>query len=359
MQQHWFFHRNTGFPKIPSHTPYKFWCSLSDHLLDGSRSKYYLGLDVGGTKIEALVVDQGLNPTSQVYLPTNTSSLDMTVESIVTAIRMSLEKSHLLIDQVAAIGIGTPGQVREGVVNLAVNLNMESFPLAETLQEVFGVPFVLENDVRTATIGAYKYLCSQESIQNMAYLSIGTGISAGIILHSKLYRGSNGMAGEIGHIVVEPNGPRCNCGMYGCLEAMASGPAIAQQAAQEVASGRDTTLRNLSRISAQDVFQAAESGDPVARRIIQRASAYLSRAIHGLVMAYDVDKVVLGGGVSHAGEALLKPICAGLAEMRSISGLARIMLPEEKTILLPNSYHAGSWGAIELALQKSSALVSG
>ena len=167
------------------------------------------------------------------------------------------------------------------------------------------------------------------------------------------------MAGEIGHIVIEPNGPRCNCGMYGCLEAMASGPAIALQATQEVASGQDTTLRNLSRISAQDVFQAAESNDPVAQRIIRRASAYLSRAIHGLVMAYDVEKVVLGGGVSHAGEALLKPIFAGLAEMRSISDLARTMLPEEKTILLPKSYHAGSWGAIELALQKPSTLASG
>lgn len=331
---------------------------MSDHLLDSSRSKYYLGLDVGGTKIEALAVDQGLNPTGQVYLPTNTSSLELTVESIVTAIRMSLEKSHILLDQIAAIGIGTPGQVKEGVVKLAVNLNMESFPLTKTLQEIFGVPFVLENDVRTATIGAYKYLCSQESIQNMAYLSIGTGISAGIILHGRLYRGSNGMAGEIGHIVIEPDGPRCNCGMYGCLEVMASGPAIAQQAKQEIASGQDTTLMNLSRISAQDVFQAAESNDPVARRIIRRASAYLSRAIHGLVMAYDVEKVVLGGGVSHAGEALLIPILEGLAEMRSNSDLARIMLPEEKTILLPSSYHAGSWGAIELALQKSSTIVS-
>jgi glucokinase len=330
---------------------------LSSHLLDNSRSHYYIGLDVGGTKIEALAVDQSKHVISQINLPTNTSSVDQTVESIVSGIQLTLERSQIPLEQVAAVGIGIPGQVKEGVVNLAVNLNMESYPLAETLHRTFGVPFILENDGRTATLGAYTYLRSKEPIHNMAYLSIGTGISAGIILQGKLYRGSNGMAGEIGHIVIEPYGPRCNCGSFGCLEVMASGPAIAQQAAQEVASGQDTILKQVSSISAQDVFHAAELNDPVARRIIKRSSAYLSRAVHWLVMAYDVEKVVLGGGVSHAGEALLKPIQEGLAEMGAISGLAKAMLPEEKTILLPDYYRAGSWGAIELALQISSAMV--
>ena len=154
------------------------------------------------------------------------------------------------------------------------------------------------------------------------------------------------MAGEIGHVIMEPGGYRCGCGMPGCLEAVAAGPAVARLGQQQMASAHDG-----EPITTRAVYAAAKRGDASARRIVSQISVYLARAIQLLIMAYDVDKVVLGGGVSRSGEAFLSPILAALAELRSQSDLARAMLSEEKILLLPADYSAGAWGAIMLARQ--------
>ena len=213
--------------------------------------RFFVGLDVGGTKIEALVVDQLLAVRGKTNLPTDTSSGAAVVESISGTLNQVLFEAQLAPQQVAAIGIGIPGQIQAGFVKHAVNLNLESFPLARTLSARFGTPVVLENDVRAAALGAYLYFHDREPIESMAYLGIGTGISAGVVLQGKLHRGSNGMAGEIGHAVVGPNGPRCNCGAYGCLEAVAAGPAIALQAIQVVSAGESTHLQLCHPLPAQ------------------------------------------------------------------------------------------------------------
>jgi predicted NBD/HSP70 family sugar kinase len=163
------------------------------------------------------------------------------------------------------------------------------------------------------------------------------------------------MAGEIGHASVEPNGLRCNCGAYGCLETVAAGPAIALQASQAVAAGQDTRLQTAEPITAKSVYEAARLNDSVARQIVQKASAYLARAVQWLFMTYDVDQLVIGGGVSHDSDDFLQPILDELHRMRAQSDLLNLLLDDRKVALLPNDYNAGVWGAIALAMQHTSA----
>lgn len=304
-----------------------------------------VGLDVGGTKTEALLVGENRRPLAQARCLTDTSSPEGVMGSIVTAVNAALAEAGIAPAQIEAIGIGVPGLVRpqDGAVQLAANLNLREYALAEAVTAVFQAPVILENDVRLAAIGAYQHLRAQQPIQHMAYLSIGTGIAAGVVLDGRLWRGAHGMAGEIGHIVVEPDGAVCTCGQRGCLETIASGPAIADTAARLM---HPNPVNNLT---ADDVYQATQAGNPVAQTIVQRVSYYLSHAIQWLIMSYDVEKVVLGGGVAQSGPAFLDPILLALSRMRAESRLAEIMLGADKIMILPHGYNAGVWGAITLA----------
>lgn len=318
--------------------------------LNSSEESYMLlGVDVGGTNIRVLGVDQNLKVQGQASAETDTTSNAMTLDSIACAIERALSQMNVHVDQVRAVGMGVPGRVEDGVVELAVNLNFGVYPLAAELSKRFKMPFKLENDVRTAALGAYLFVREREPVNNLAYLNIGTGISAGLILDGELYRGSHGMAGEIGHMIVEPDGPECTCGASGCLESIASGRAIARRGLQAVREKQETLLAKFDPLTAESVYQAAQRKDRVAQEIVQDASAYLSRAIHWLIMTYDVERLVLGGGVSHSGQAFLNPILKELERIRAQSDLARSMLSTEKIVLLPNNFDAGTWGAVLLA----------
>lgn len=322
-------------------------------LMFSEQSYTLLGVDVGGTNIRAMAVDQYLKVQGYLNTETDTQSNATTVDSIARAIEGVLSQASIDPAEVRGVGMGVPGQVEEGIVKLAVNLNLDGYPLASALSDRFTWMFELENDVRAAALGAYHLMTQNESIANLAYLSVGTGISAGLILNGALYRGSHGMAGEIGHMTVAPGGPKCTCGSYGCLEAVASGRATAQMAIQAVNEEKQTILAGAHPLTSELVHEAALNNDAVAKEIIQISSAYLARAIHWLIMTYDVEKVVLGGGVSHSGQAFLDPIMWQLQEIASQSDLATSMLSANKIALLPEDYDAGCWGAVLLAQRAS------
>jgi len=318
---------------------------------DSSRD-LLVGVDVGGTKVAVLVVDAPRHIRSRVAVPPDLTSPQRTLTGIAAAIRQALEMGSASLHEVAAIGLGVPGRVdpQTGVVHLAVNLNWREMSVRAWLSEELGVPCFLEKDVRAAALGAR--LCNgSSSVQNMAYVSVGTGIGAGVILQGRLYHGTHGMAGEIGHMIVEPNGPRCQCGAQGCLEALAAGPAIARLAQQAVASGQETRLRDYSPLTAESVYQAAEAGDAAAQAVADIVGYYLGRALQILVMTYDVEEVLLGGGVSRAGQTFLAPTLRELERQRQQSALAREMLRLEMFKLLPPNCDAGTWGAIAIAEQ--------
>ena len=292
--------------------------------------RQWIGLDVGGTKIEGVAVNYFGDVLGRVLLLTDANSAEQAVESIAHALEMTLKAAGDNPSQVAGVGLGIPGKVEDGVVSLAVNLKLERYPLAEVLEKRFHVPVYLENDVRAAALGAYDWVCKQYQVSSMVYLSLGTGISAGLILDGKLYRGSGGMAGEIGHAVLDPGGTRCKCGMYGCFETVAAGPAIAriaETAAQDAAKrGYYTPLLDASPLTAEAVFQWGREGDDVAKKVIQRAAHFVALAIFNLIMHYDVEIVALGGGVSQAGEIFLTPVYEELARLAIDFPLANEML---------------------------------
>jgi predicted NBD/HSP70 family sugar kinase len=234
------------------------------------------------------------------------------------------------------------------VISLAVNLGWHRLALRDRLEALLGVPCAIENDVRAAAAGIIDRRLLGD-VADFVYLSVGTGISAGVVLGGQVHRGTRGLAGEIGHIVVDRNGPRCPCGLIGCLETVAAGPAIARAAVEAVAAGRETQLAARDRVDAPDVFAAEAAGDPLAAEIVSRAGVALARAIHALVMTYDVERIVLGGGVSRSGTGLLRPINAELDAMRSASELAAEILPPDVVALSPDGADAGSWGGVSIA----------
>lgn len=313
--------------------------------------QFLLAIDVGGTKIEAAAVNLSGQTVARLVTDTDSSGPEGLLESIDATAHRVLAQAQATTAELLGVGLGVPGQVNpeSGVVRLAVNLNLDSFPLAMALAGRLKAPVSVENDVRLAALGLYQHMQRQQRLESLAYVSVGTGIAAGIVIDGKLLRGANGMAGEIGHMVFDPQGDRCQCGLRGCLETIASGPSIARQAAAFLS-------RNGRPPSAGDVFAAAANGNEQAQDVVQRSASQLARALHWLVMSYDVERVVVSGGVASAGAAFWQPIETALSHLREQSTLANSMLPPQRTGLLETTENPGILGATILAYQSAGEL---
>jgi glucokinase len=342
---------------------------------DGRDRPLLVGVDVGGSKIAVLIVDRDERVVARQVAPTAAGAPERAVEEIAAVVDGALAQAGARIDDIAAVGVGVPGRVDplSGAVTLAVNLGWTDLPLGSRLEAHFGRPCVVENDVRAAALGLHRRHVVGD-IDDLAYLAVGTGVSAGVVLHGRLHRGARGLAGEIGHVIVEPDGARCACGQDGCLETLVSGSAIARLAREAIDSGRPTALAadralgaaaatdrapaadrapgadpTIAHPTAIDVYRAAAAGDPLATEIADAVGRRLAWAVHLLVMAYDVERVVLGGGVSHAGETFALPIRRELDRMRAASPLANEQLVPGIVDLLPTGADAGAWGAVIIA----------
>ena len=308
------------------------------------------GIDVGGSKIAVLVTDRDLLVCSRHLVRTELGDPARAIDQIVEALDAGLAAAGARQADLAAIGVGVPGRVEAttGTVSLAVNLGWDRLPLGAALGARLGRPVRVENDVRAAAAGLYERRVLGR-LEDLAYLSIGTGISAGVVLDGRLHRGPRGMAGEIGHVVLDPAGPACRCGLHGCFETLASGPAIAARAAGVLATGRKSSLEACRPVTAIDVFEHAAAGDTVALEVVEGVGGWVARAVHELVMAYDVRRVAVGGGVASAGRTFLAPIERGLDRLRDASPLAAEALPRDVIELLGAEAETGTWGAVILA----------
>ncbi len=311
-----------------------------------------VGVDVGGTKVGVLVVDARSQVRARVVMPTVLDGPDATLAGIAAAIRQAVQAAGADLSAVAAVGMGVPGQVdpQTGLVRHAVNLKWQEMPAGPRLATLLGVPCFLANDVRLAAIGLQRHP-SYALTRNLAYVSVGTGIAAGLILDGRLYSGAHNMAGEIGHLVLNPAGPPCVCGLRGCLETLAAGPAIAAWGRQAALADPTGLLGTAEELTTATVYAAAAAGDPAAQAILRRVGRYLARACQAIMMTYDVERIVFGGGVAAAGEAFLRPIQGALGSLRRRSALARTLLTPDLLQLVPAGYDAGPWGAITLAGQ--------
>ena len=306
------------------------------------------GVDVGGTKASIIVVDDQDHILYQHVAPTDRSALVGQIAGLVEGAKADLRQD------VAAVGVAIPGHVdpEDGSVSMAVNLGITHLALGPMLQAELGVPVFVEHDARAAALWLSGQAAdlSVPSTASVVFLAIGTGISAGVVLNGVLLRGDNSFAGEVGHIAADPAGVVCACGLRGCLETIAAGPAIGRQAADAIAAGRNTVL--LPGSTAADVFRAASAGDAVAVEIIDRVADHLARAIRSLALTLGVGRVVIGGGVAAAGPALLDPLRLHIARERAASPLVRAALGEASVELLAPTEAPTARGAATLARRR-------
>jgi glucokinase-like ROK family protein len=229
-----------------------------------------------------------------------------------------LRKRGLSIGNLASVGVGVPGPViaEKGIVMAPpIMPGWDRFPIRDTLERQWGTSVTLNNDAELGALGEWAYGAGRGE-QNLAFIKVGSGIGAGLIINRQIYGGSTGSAGEIGHLTIDKNGPLCACGNHGCLEAFAGGHAIASQARKLAASGRRTLLseKNPESITARDVAEAARRGDLTAQEIIKRSGTFIGIAIAGLINLFNPSTVIIGGGVAQVGDLLTGPIRQAVRE---------------------------------------------
>jgi glucokinase len=295
-----------------------------------SKDELFLGIDLGGTKIDAGLVDREGRILARHHRDTKAKEgQDAVFRRLVGAASRLLASEGISRQQVAAIGVAAPGPInaRTGVVTLPPNLpGWHDVPLAELIHEELGLPTRLENDANAAALAEHRFGAGQGS-EHMVYVTVSTGIGGGFILGGKLYAGATGGAAEIGHMTVLASGPLCGCGNRGCLEALAAGSAIAREARERVQRGVPTLIAELSggdpqNISAKLVAQAAEQGDWEAEDILNQAMAYLGLGMANLVNLLNPELLVIGGGLTKMGERLFEPVRRAI-DLRAFATTAR------------------------------------
>jgi glucokinase len=314
------------------------------------RERLLLALDFGGTKLTVGLAASGerrWRAHQRVPSPPGSnaqSDLEMMME---------LARDMLATAQapLAAVGVsfGGPVDAAQGLVLLSHHVpGWEKVPLQEWLEERLGVPAAVDNDANVAALGEHRFGAGQ-NCDSLLYVTVSTGIGGGWIVHGRPYRGADGMAGEIGHMVIDPNGPVCTCGKRGCLEALAAGPAIARRAQERLAENPQAgqALRALigddvQAVTARHVSQAAEAGDELSRQVLDEAARALGRGIGSAISLMNPQCVVVGGGVAKSGQRYFEAVRAA----------ARATVPPEMTVdIVPSALgdDAPLWGAVALA----------
>ena len=275
-----------------------------------------IGIDLGGTKISTALVDAAGRIIARDYRETQaTEGQKAVIERMVDAAHHVLGEAGIAPAQVTAAGVCAPGPIdsRIGVVTAPPNLpGWKNVPLKQLIEEALSITTFLENDANAAALGEHRFGAGR-GMQNMIYVTASTGIGGGLVLNGQLYSGATGAAGEIGHMTVLPWGPYCGCGNRGCLEALASGTAIARDGRELVRRGVPTLIADLAagnpeRVTAKLVAEAADKGDIEAQEILAEAMTYLGVGMANLVNLFNPELIVIGGGLTNMGEGLFGPV---------------------------------------------------
>lgn len=274
----------------------------------------YVGVDLGGTAIKVGICNQEGKLLQTYEGPTETSKgVDTVIGNIEKYVRHIVEQSPYSWDQLAGIGAGVAGftNIREGIIIFAPNVGFKDVPIRALLEERLGKPVKIDNDANVAALGE-AWSGAGRGVDNCVCYTLGTGVGGGIIVNGKIYQGSNGMAGELGHITVVPDleAIQCGCGKMGCLETVSSATGIIRMAKDAVERGDRTSLALVDNIAAKEVFDAAKAGDEVALRIIKRAAYYLGKSMASVAAVLNPEAFIVGGGVSKAGEILFNEVRA-------------------------------------------------
>ena len=272
--------------------------------------KIGFGVDLGGTTVKIAVFTPNGKMVSKWEIPTVTENGGQQIlPDIANAIDGYIKAKNTERSDVIGIGIGVPGPVSpDGVVNKCINLGWGVFNVEKTLQALTGFPVKAGNDASVAALG--ESWVGGKACENMVFVTLGTGVGGGIIMNGKLHYGAHGAGGEFGHIVMNPGETeQCTCGNYGCLEQYGSATGIVRMAKNFLEKEQTpSVLRGVENLSCKDIFDAAKEEDALAKAILEQVFAYLGAGIANVCSAVDPDAVVLGGGVSKAGDMLLEGV---------------------------------------------------
>lgn len=317
---------------------------------------YVIGIDLGGTKVKAAVADGHGRILGQAGLPTRAAAGGgAAFGQIVAAVEQAAAAAGADPRRAAAIGIGSPGplDLQRGLVVNAANLGWVNFPLRDRLRETFGAPVALDNDCKTGGLGEYRFGAGQGA-RTLVYFGIGTGIGGAAILDGQQWYGATGNAAELGHTIVDLDGPPCTCGAIGCVEAIASGWALTRQGQEAARAGRSPLLLELAggdvtAIHGGTVARAARAGDPAARAIWERGVRALGAAVASAINAFSPNLVVLGGGVVEKnGAEYVQAVAAAAARLALAANWAAVQVRQaalgEDSVLV---------GAVALALTRA------
>jgi glucokinase len=278
-----------------------------------------IGVDIGGTRTKAGIVDESGSQLAELEMPTDPSA---GTKSILTAVEELLRRAEQMSVGVEAVGIGAAGFVSSatGSVTLAPNLVYDDPEIANAVYSRTGLPVVVDNDANAAAWGERSFGTAQ-GCDDIVLLTLGTGVGSGLISNGRLVRGATGAAGEFGHTVVDPEGPQCRCGLRGCIEQFSSGQAIARMGREAAETDPTTTILafadSIESITAEDVAKAARQLDETARDIMRRAGTMLGIGMSNIANLFDPEVIVLGGSVVKAGEPYLGPARDQLQTMTS------------------------------------------
>lgn len=279
------------------------------------RDELVLGIDLGGTKILTSVVDTEGKMLSRDHSVTPaTKGQEAVIQAIVESARRALEEANISPSDLTAVGIGAPGlsNPRTGVLYTSPNLpGLQDVPLRDIISEEFGKTTYLIKDANAAAVGEL-YYGAGKGVRNFIYITVSTGIGGGIVINGEIFIGSTGTAGELGHMVIDDNGPLCNCGNRGCWEMLASGKALEAEAKRIIERETNTKILEhaggtIDKVSAEAIHQAALAGDELANRLIARNAYYLGVGLANLINIFNPEVVVIGGGLSNIGDMLLLP----------------------------------------------------
>jgi glucokinase len=280
--------------------------------------RYVLGIDIGGTNlVVGSVAEDGSRIVATASEPTHAEAGAKDVlERLVGLAERAIEATRREIQgaEILGVGVGAPGPLdtKRGIVLLTPNLGWVNLPLRQIIHDRLGLPAALDNDANCAVLGEW-WVGAARGARTAIGITIGTGIGGGLILDGKLFHGASDVAGEIGHTTIDTEGRRCKCGNYGCLEAYASGPNIALRAVEEIEAGAVSRLPSLvggdlSKVTAQTVYQAAADGDDLALEVVNDTAKFLGVGIGNLLNVFNPEVVVVCGGVTLAGDHLFVPL---------------------------------------------------
>jgi glucokinase len=320
-----------------------------------------LGIDVGGTKIAAGLVDLEGKVLSSIRRRTDLTGPEATLDSIADAVKELIAVSGIDANGIDCVGFGIPGLVdaESGIGIASVNLGWKDVPVRAGLEARLRIRCAIDNDVRAGALGEARFGAAR-GLSDWVYLNIGTGISAVILLEGKLFLGVRGLAGEIGHAVLVPDGPKCKCGGQGCFEAVASGPGIAERALGKMRSGRASILAPQGssappeRLGAEQVFECAALGDSVAVETLEEVGSLTAYALQYLALAYDPQLIIIGGSVMLGSPLLFRNTQQKLRELADGSWVFGKTYSEGLVRLSTLGNDAGVLGAAALAVPQPS-----